>query len=42
MSQNPDDDLEKIVFALLPLWGPFYAVFYLLRMMWMEIFKRNE
>lgn len=39
---NPDTVFEKIVLGLVPLWGPFYAVFYILRMFWQEIFRRDE
>lgn len=39
---NPDDLFETFVYMLLPLWGPFYAVFYLLRLMWREMFGPRE
>lgn len=42
MRYDPDDLFEKIVNAFIPLWGPFYAVFYILRMFWYEIFRRDE
>ena len=42
MAFNPDDIFEKWVERLIPLWGPFYAVFYLLRLLWRELFRREE
>ena len=42
MGFDADDLFEKIVFGLLPLWGPFYAVFYILRVFWNELFRRGE
>jgi len=42
MGFDADDLFEKIVFWFLPLWGPFYAVFYILRTFWDEIFRRGE
>jgi len=42
MASNPDKIFEKVVDGLVPLWGPFYAVFYLLRLMWSELFRREE
>ena len=41
-SFNPDDVFEKLVVGLVPLWGPFYAIFYLLRLMWHELFGHEE
>ncbi len=38
---NPDDILEKWVMRLAPIWGPFYAVFYILRLLWKEFFNRR-
>ncbi len=40
MGYDPDDLFEGVAYALLPLWGPFYAVFYIIRMFWGEIFRR--
>jgi len=42
MATNPDELFENIVLALVPLWGPFYAVFYLLRLMWTELTRSND
>jgi len=42
MGFDADDLFENVVVGLLPLWGPFYAVFYILRTFWNEIFRRNE
>lgn len=42
MSFDPDDLFDNIVTMLIPLWGPFYAVFYILRMFWYEIFHHDE
>jgi hypothetical protein len=42
MAVNPDDIFEKIVMGLSPIWGPFYAVFYILRLMWVELFRRDR
>lgn len=39
---NVDDLFERIVIALSPLWGPFYAVFYIVRLLWRELFRRSE
>lgn len=41
MAFDPDALFEKVVYALLPVWGPFYAIFYLLRMMWHELFGKD-
>lgn len=42
MPFNPDDLFEYIILALIPIWGPFYAIFYILRMFWYEIFHNDE
>lgn len=42
MATDPDDLFELIVKKTLPVWGPFYAVFYILRLMWYEIFHRRS
>ena len=42
MGYDPDDLFETILLGALPLWGPFYAVFYILRMFWQELFRRDE
>lgn len=41
MGYDPDDQFEKIAVRLLPLWGPFYALFYIVRLVWREIFKKE-
>lgn len=42
MAFNPDDVIEKWVIRLLPVWGPFYALYYLLRLFWREVIRRQE
>lgn len=42
MSFNPDDVLEKWVMRLAFMWGPFYALFYILRLIWKELIERKE
>lgn len=39
---NPDDIFEKWTDRLSIVWGPFYAVFYILRLFWAELFRRNK
>lgn len=39
---NIDDLFAGIVEKLSPIWGPFYAVFYILRLLWRELFRRSE
>lgn len=39
---NPDKVFEKFGKALIPLWGPFYAVFYIMRILWKEVIRREE
>lgn len=35
-----DDDLfESMVIKLVPIWGPFYALFYIARLVWRELRK---
>jgi hypothetical protein len=41
-SIDPDDFFAKLVKGLLPIWGPFYALFYILRVMWKESLRRRE
>lgn len=38
---EPDDIFEKAVTFLVPIWGPFYAIFYILRLFWREVFNRD-
>jgi|GEM_PF-2009635 len=42
MAFNPDDFIEKWIIRLLPFWGPFYALFYLMRLFWKEVIRRKE
>lgn len=42
MAFNPDDAIEKWIMRLVPIWGPFYATYYLLRMFWKEVIRREE
>jgi len=42
MAVNYDELFEKIVNILIPIWGPIYAVYYILRIMWKEIFNPEE
>lgn len=37
-----DDFFERIVTLTALLWGPFYAIFYIARMLWREIAERRE
>lgn len=37
---NPDDLFETWVIRLSPLWGPFYAIFYIMRLLWREFRNR--
>lgn len=41
MAYNPDDHFETLVKLLLPIWGPFYALFYILRLIWRELFPKQ-
>jgi hypothetical protein len=42
MGLNPDDIIEKWVMLLVPLWGPFYALYYLIRLVWKEIIRGGD
>lgn len=42
MGYNPDKTVEKWVHGLAPLWAPFYAVFYIVRLMWVELFQNRD
>jgi hypothetical protein len=42
MGLDPDDIFAKLVLYTLPLWGPFYALYYILRLMWYEFFQSRE
>lgn len=37
---DPDEFFELLVTKTIPLWGPFYAVFYIVRLLWRELFRR--
>lgn len=39
---DPDDIFEGWVEWLAPLWGPFYAVFYILRLLIRELFANRK
>ncbi len=42
MSFDPDSFLETWVQRSVPLWGPFYAVYYIIRLLWHELFGDKE
>lgn len=42
MAYNPDDSFEKLTIRLAPIWGPFYAVFYIMRLLWRELIRRDQ
>jgi hypothetical protein len=42
MAVNPDKVFEVIIVKLVPIWGPFYALFYILRLIWKELFSGKE
>jgi hypothetical protein len=42
MALDPDELFEKLVIKLIFIWGPFYAIFYLTRMLWREFFRRED
>jgi len=42
MALEPDDIFGAIVEWLVPVWGPFYAIFYILRLFWREVFNRSK
>lgn len=42
MAFDPDDLFERLVIKLVFVWGPFYAIFYLTRMLLKEFFKREQ
>lgn len=39
---DPDDIFTKAVERLVPIWGPFYALFYILRLFWRELVHRER
>jgi len=40
--KSPDDVFEKIVVKTSYIWGPFYAIFYILRLLLKEMFGGRE
>jgi hypothetical protein len=42
MAWDPDDLFEKLVTKLVFVWGPFYAIYYLTRMLLKEFLGREE
>ncbi|MEX1112013.1 MAG: hypothetical protein WEC84_00995 [Candidatus Andersenbacteria bacterium] len=41
MPFEPDDIFEAWVKRLVPIWGPFYAMFYIIRLLWRETFRKQ-
>lgn len=41
MPLDPDEIFEKLVKGLSPIWGPFYALFYIIRLLWRELRKKG-
>lgn len=39
---DPDQIVERMVILSMPLWGPFYAVYYIIRLLIKEITDRGE
>ncbi len=39
---DPDDIFKRWVERLLPLWGPFYALYYIIRYLIHELSKRKH
>lgn len=39
---DPDDIFAAWVKRLVPIWGPIYALFYIIRLLWVEIFRRRR
>ncbi len=42
MAFDIDKVFESWIIRLLPLWGPFYAVFYITRLLWREWRGRKQ
>ena len=42
MGFDPDDTVEKLIYMTVPLWGPFYAVLYLARLVFKELTNPDE
>lgn len=39
---DPDKIFEKWATRTVPLWGPFYAMLYIVRYLFREMFKKDE
>lgn len=39
---DPDEFIGGWIKRLSPLWGPFYALFYIIRLLWRELTKPKE
>jgi len=39
---DPDNLIAGWIKAFSPLWGPFYAIFYIVRLLWREIFINRK
>lgn len=39
---DPDGPFEEWMIRLSPLWGPFYALFYIVRLLWDELFHPHK
>lgn len=39
---DPDGIIEKWIIVFSPLWGPFYALLYIVRLLWREIFGKKQ
>jgi hypothetical protein len=39
---DPDKTFEKLVHSLVPIWGPFYALFYIVRLLWREFRHKRQ
>lgn len=37
-----DDLYEKVVTSLSPIWGPFYALYYIIRLLLHDLFRRKD
>lgn len=40
MAIDPDEIIASWITWFVPLWGPFYAMFYVLRLLWREMFRK--
>jgi hypothetical protein len=39
---DPDKIIETWIDKMSPVWGPFYALFYIVRLLWREIFTKKQ